>query len=528
MTRAALYIRVSTADQAQGDGTEEENRKTSLENQRKRCAAYCEAQGWQVAEVYEDAGVSGAKDDRPALVRLLADARHKDFDKVVFLKLDRFSRNTRNLLNTSHELDGLGVGIVSVMDNFDTSTPSGRLFFTLLGAIAEFERDLINERMTAGRLGRVRNGKVQTPIVPFGFRYIKETGKLEPDENAPIVRNIFAWAAAGEGIQKIARKLEALGVTPPDPTKAGRKNATSWNPTSVGVILRARRYTGEATYSGIPMKIPQLVTTQVFDAVQEAMDTRKTPKGRASYDYLLRGLVRCRHCRSAYFARTYPSKDGGIAAQWYCCLTRSRDGKKAGHEGIKFRWRVEHLDAIVEDAIYRIYNSPEQYLADKEAWVKQTRERLDEVDDTLRRLRKRGADLEGQRLQILNLMERGAYRTAAEGDERLAAVVTQLHETEEQLAQLEGAAQENASLKDLVDWLGSLPKSGPLTFTDDDGAELPFEALHPEVKREMITRLVSTIWIEDDGSITLEGPGGLETQVRDGSLAVATGNTTAR
>lgn len=118
--KAAIYCRVSTEEQARPD-------RASLEVQQERAEAYCLAREWEVAGVYVDAGVSGAKADRPELSRLLGDAGEGKFQRVVFLKLDRLGRNLRDLLNLSHRLDGYAVGIVSMADSFDTGTPSGQI-----------------------------------------------------------------------------------------------------------------------------------------------------------------------------------------------------------------------------------------------------------------------------------------------------------------------------------------------------------------------------------------------------------------
>ncbi len=112
-----------------------------------------------------DAGVSGSKDSRPALNRLMADAHQRRFDALLVWKLDRYGRSLRHLVNALAELEALGIAFVSLRDNLDLSTPSGRLMFQIIGAMAEFERALIQERVRAGlrnarakgkRLGRPR------------------------------------------------------------------------------------------------------------------------------------------------------------------------------------------------------------------------------------------------------------------------------------------------------------------------------------------------------------------------------------
>ncbi len=145
MPRVALYSRVSTTDQRP---------EVQLEPLR----AYATARGLEVAGEYVDHGISGAKARRPALDRLLADARRRRFDVVACVKLDRLARSMRHLTALAGELEALGVDLVVLDQGIDTTTPTGRLLFNVLGAIAEFERDLIRERVTAGLRSAKRRG----------------------------------------------------------------------------------------------------------------------------------------------------------------------------------------------------------------------------------------------------------------------------------------------------------------------------------------------------------------------------------
>jgi DNA invertase Pin-like site-specific DNA recombinase len=139
--RAAIYARVSTFDQ------EPENQLTELRR-------YATARGWDVVE-HVDRGVSGAKDRRPALDRLLADARRRRFDVLVVWRLDRLGRNLRHLVLLLEDLQALGMSFVSLAEGIDATTPAGKLQMHILAAIAEFERARIAERVKAG-LARVR------------------------------------------------------------------------------------------------------------------------------------------------------------------------------------------------------------------------------------------------------------------------------------------------------------------------------------------------------------------------------------
>jgi DNA invertase Pin-like site-specific DNA recombinase len=144
--RAAIYARVSTTGQGQ-----------SPEMQVRELREYCERRGWQVAGEFVDSGVSGAKDSRPELNKLMADAHHRQFDAVVVWKFDRFARSVSHLLRALETFNALGVAFVSLSEQMDTSTPTGKMVFTVLGAVAELERSLIAERVRAG----LRNAKAK-------------------------------------------------------------------------------------------------------------------------------------------------------------------------------------------------------------------------------------------------------------------------------------------------------------------------------------------------------------------------------
>jgi len=120
--------------------------------------AYCERRGFEVAEEYIDSAVSGAKESRPALNRLLADARRRRFDAVLVYRYDRFARSLRQLVNALGEFDALGIHFISLHEGVDTSTPSGRLVFGIFASIAEFERSLIIERVRSGQAAARRRG----------------------------------------------------------------------------------------------------------------------------------------------------------------------------------------------------------------------------------------------------------------------------------------------------------------------------------------------------------------------------------
>jgi DNA invertase Pin-like site-specific DNA recombinase len=145
--RVALYARVSTLN-----GQHPEMQLSELRE-------YASRRGWEIAGEYVDEGVSGSKESRPELNRLMGDSHRRQFDMVLVWKIDRFGRSLKHLVNALADLDAYGVTFASLKDNLDLSTPSGRLMFQIIGAMAEFERALIQERVRAGLQNARRNGK---------------------------------------------------------------------------------------------------------------------------------------------------------------------------------------------------------------------------------------------------------------------------------------------------------------------------------------------------------------------------------
>jgi len=147
MKRAALYMRVST----KGHGQTTDTQAITLRE-------YAERRGFEVVE-YRDEGISGSKDSRPALDRLMKDARARKFDVVIVARFDRFARSVSHLLRALEEFSHLGVDFVSLSESIDTSTPMGKMIFTVLGAVAELERNLIKERVHMGISRARKQGK---------------------------------------------------------------------------------------------------------------------------------------------------------------------------------------------------------------------------------------------------------------------------------------------------------------------------------------------------------------------------------
>ena len=191
--RCALYARVSTLT------------GQNPELQLRELREFTVRRGWEIAGEYVDQGVSGSKESRPQLNRLLADARKRRFDVIAVWKLDRFGRSLKHLVMTLADLESLGIAFVSLRDSFDLSTPSGRLLFQLVGAMAEFERALIQERVRAG----LKNAKAK------GRKLGRPRVAIRRDQIESLRQEGLSWEAIakelGAGVGTVYRAYQAAG-----------------------------------------------------------------------------------------------------------------------------------------------------------------------------------------------------------------------------------------------------------------------------------------------------------------------------
>jgi DNA invertase Pin-like site-specific DNA recombinase len=191
--KAGIYARVSTFDQ-------------EPENQLQELRRYVEARGWTAFE-YVDRGVSGAKDRRPALDALLSAVRRRQVDGVIVWSLDRLGRSLRHLISVLDEFQGVGVGFISLREGLDCTTPAGRLQWQIIGAISEFERARIQERVRAG----LARAKAQ------GIRLGRPRRRIAPERLAEVARLPAREAARRLGVPRSTLQ-RAMAQKPPEST----------------------------------------------------------------------------------------------------------------------------------------------------------------------------------------------------------------------------------------------------------------------------------------------------------------------
>ncbi len=311
------YVRVSTDEQVK-EGY-------SIDSQSELNKKFIESQEWELLEHYIDDGYSAKNLDRPAMQRLITDAKNKKFDVVVFYKLDRLVRSVSDLDNLLKIFDANNIAIRSVTEAFDTTTAIGRFLITLVAAMAQWERETISERVSINMLQKAKIGEWPGGIPPYGYKL--ENEKLVIDEaEAKIVREIFKLSKT-LGFYSIAIQLTKRGIP--------SRNKGEWHVDSVRGIANNLTYAGyirhneggknykkppreQTYYEGIHKPI---IERDEFWSLQDILDKRRTFGGKREVsDYYFSSILVCNRCGSSFSGHR-----GGNGRKTYRC-----SGKKAG------------------------------------------------------------------------------------------------------------------------------------------------------------------------------------------------------
>ncbi len=311
--RVAIYIRRST---------DEEHQPFSLEAQEAKLRAYINSQpGWSLVAVYPD-DASGAKLDRPGLDKALAAARAGRFDVLLVYRVDRFTRRIRDLVTLLDELDTAGVAFRSATEPFDTSTPAGRMLVQMLGVFAEFEREMIIDRVINGMERKAAKGKWTLGVAPYGYTLNPEHILIPNPAEAAVVVEIFRlYTRRRLGTRATATVLNKRGLR--------RRSGRPWSHKTVGDVLTNRVYLGEIHFRDVisdsaHQAIIDPKTFQIADRILTQRGENPAIKATAASDYHLTGKITCPACGRHYLGTSAVGRSRTY--RYYTCFTRSRYG----------------------------------------------------------------------------------------------------------------------------------------------------------------------------------------------------------
>jgi site-specific DNA recombinase len=466
--RVGVYMRRSTDD---------EHQPYSIEAQDERLKSYVESQpGWHVAMRFSD-DASGATTERDDLQRALAAARAGLIDVLLVYRVDRFSRNLRDMVTLLDELDQCGVVFRSATEPFDTSTPMGRMLVQMLGMFAQFERDTIIDRVINGMERKAAKGLWKGGRRPFGYTVAHDTHRLVPHtDESPIVRLIFRLYTYDRlGSKVVAQVLNERGHR----TTTGG----TWCAYQVLRVLSNRIYIGELSFREITVNDchTPLIDTETFEEAQRLLAERGEDHAhrRANgSDYQLTGLMRCPKCGKAMIGTRATGKNK--VYRYYTCFTRSRyDTTKCdGH-----RINADAVEQAVLDALASFYRDHHTLIADAVAEAqRQHRAGHDTQQAELASVEAKITETNGKIDRYLTAFENGTLDEELVGQRlaELRATSKQLHARREELAaalDAEPTVPEAAMLVKIADHITRVIDSG-----SDQTRKALIETLIAEVK----------------------------------------------
>ncbi len=420
--RIATYTRIST---------DEDRQPFSLGAQSERLEAYARSQDcWRIVRRFTDQA-SGATLDRPGLRQAMQEASAGVYELLLVHRVDRLSRNVRQLADIGESLDRSGVALRSATEPFDTSTAAGKMMLQMLAVFAEFERATIVERITAGMERAASQGRWVIGSTPFGYVRDRERKEIVPDPpRVDIVRRIFQmYAKERMGAEAIAQVLNAEGHRSKNGVPFARPNVL-WilrNPVYVGrVVFRGKVHAG--SHEGI-------VDEQIFEAVQailaERRDSQALKRGHPS-DYMLSGVLRCGRCRKAYVGTAAHGRK--CRYRYYICSTRYRYGTRVCDGD---RLPMEALESAVVEQMTAVFADTALV---GEALTLSRAEEAGGSEENVRRLASIGHELAGARRALdryFGAFEEGRLSAAdcQERIERLRGRIEALEAEERALAQ---------------------------------------------------------------------------------------------
>ena len=346
VVRCAVYTRKSVVEGLDQDFN-------TLDAQREAGEAYIASQkgnGWACLETrYDDGGFTGSNLDRPALANLMADINAGLIDCVVVYKVDRLSRSLLDFSKLVEIFDRHGVSFVSVTQPINTADSTGRLMLNILLSFAQFERETIADRTRDKMCAARRRGKWTGGIPPLGYDLHPDGGKLTVnDDEAPMVREIFSLYTKHQSLQKVVALLNRRGWT----TKSWKtrdgclREGKPFSKSSLARFLKNPIFIGCVSLRGqvYPGEHQGLLRKSTFDKVQSILNGHLVSgpnRSRNKYNHLLKGLIRCGACGTAYVPTV--TKKGSRVYRYYVCSGAQKNGFESCPHPSMSAHKLEHL-----------------------------------------------------------------------------------------------------------------------------------------------------------------------------------------
>lgn len=504
--QAVVYCRVSTKEQGKDD-------KPSLGQQEEKCRQYIGLYEMYVGKVYTDV-TSGGKWDRPGLQQLLADAAGGEIKRVVFLAIDRLGRNLKDLLEIEEKLSTHGIGLASIKQQFDTSTPTGKLIFHVLGAVAEMEAAQIAERTSAGRQGSAEIGHWPGSQVPYGYARVNKVLRVQLSEARVLRRMVRLVLDEDMGAAAIAKNFTRRGLTPPN-------DATKWWPSSVNHFLTKPYYSkGEIEYSGEAVPCPILIRPDERRKINAVFLERKqrSPRSTTSF-HLLQHLMFCRQCDSMYHSNT----QRGVKV-YYCGARRQKrtyengNGVQPVHDlaaTAQWSWKASILEAKVKAKVLAFIASPAETIKRNKAYIERNKA-VDGDDKEKADLRNDLALLEEERDRVLSQNQKG-YVTEHDLDKAMGAIGKKREKIDARLGELDDVG--GTVDPDEIEWLAALEAESTLygkllaKITTAGGKNrqglhslgdiLKADNSDPQDWRTLIETIVERVYVENNGTVSV-------------------------
>ncbi len=406
--RVATYRRIST---------NEVNQPHSLEAQERSLREYVERDPTLVFEKDFSDRLTGTTTERPGLEAMLDAAAAGEFDVVLFYRIDRLARSVYGFMEILHELDECGVALRSATEPFETMTPAGKLMAQMLASFAEFEHDVLLDRIHEGFNAKAVKGEWLGGPAPFGYANDREhqTLAVVPDE-AAIVRRIYRSYLDGVGARTVAESLNTAGIT--------HRGGRPWNPMSVLRVVGGSVYAGliERADEFYPGLHPAIVSRETFEAVQALRATKSAPDqhtklASGTTEFILTGTARCSSCGRSLVGQTANAR--GKRYRYYGCSGKPNQARSqlCSNERVD----ADALEAMVIDRILASYQDSELFPGAVARAAELVPDVTDELDEQLAAVQSAMAKTEVAQGRYFEAFEEGSL-TAEVFAERLSTL----------------------------------------------------------------------------------------------------------